>query len=246
MSLTLGHALNQKDPLLLPGDIDDCWVVAAIQCARALGGAYGGDGRVSLPAATGTAHIFEPTIPQFRKFASKPDVQGVSNGGSADDILKGSLGSWSHLKIARASTSWDTFVHQVRDLGWPFAALAVNSALLPSTLRYGFYGAHEVSVQYVAGSFRIVNPLMPAGTMPATISVSALKRAALGLTGYVMAVIYRLPEVAPAPVPAPTPTPTPVPTTDATPYSQLDLDAAKNAGYAAGVAETKRLAHIVY
>lgn len=244
---TLGHALNQG---VYPGagDWDDCWVVAAIQAARAVGGRYTGPGATIQPEPTGTAKVSLPTIPTFRAKSGKPDVQGVSNGGTSADIIKGATGCFPDLQIAKASTTWSGFLHQTKDLGW-VAAVAVLSSALPVSLQYGFKGLHEVSVAYKAGGFDIVNPLAPQGLMPQRISEANLRKAMEGFAkGVIAAVLFKgasAPAPAPVPVPAPKPVPAPAPQpepADTTPFSQADMDAA----VAKAIMDTKASARIVY
>lgn len=218
--VALGLSLSQKDPALHPGrnDIDDCWVVAALQSGRAVG-----------------ADIKGIDIPKFRKAAGRPDDPGKTNPGGAADVLRGANVLWPKLRIKLSSTKFDTFWASLRQ-GW-VAVILIDSSKLPADIRYGFNGLHAATARLVitGGDNETcyeINPLQPKGTRAKTISKATLKAALMGYPRAVQAVLF-----APAPVPAPKPPepgPTP-PIVDPTPYSQEDLDDAREAGRIAGV-----------
>ena len=110
------------------GDIDDCWVVSAIQCAN-----------VSAP------WLYLPTVPQFRTAAGDPD-DGKSDGGNVDEIVKGVTTLWpafaGKLKVLKGA-AYDTLVDHVLK-GRP-VSLCIDSSKLPSALQHGFTGMHQVS-----------------------------------------------------------------------------------------------------
>lgn len=146
------------------GDVDDCWVVATVWAAEA-----------SRPG------IRHPTVTEYRRHAGDPD-DGVTDGGSLDEVVKGARGSWPSLDVTRwQSTAWDAFASLVK-AGRP-ASVALDSAKLPPHLRFGFYGKHQVGVAWdaVRKTFVIANPLDKDGTPPKAISEAALRVAVLAL-----------------------------------------------------------------
>lgn len=128
------------------GDIDDCWVVSAIQCAHAVA--------PWMPLPTNT---------EFRRAAGDPD-DGIRDGGSADqsELVRGVRGCFPGLEVTPVvNGSWLGFRF---DLGQGrVASVAVASAKLPARLRFGFTGAHQVSLAYVLPErfLFIANPLAP-------------------------------------------------------------------------------------
>lgn len=169
------------------GDVDDCWVVSPITCAHAL-----------RPKAA------MPTIPSFRLAAGKPDVQGVSNGGTRADVLKGSLAKFPYLDIKLAPTDFAKFELQLR-AGY-IASIAVLSSKLPAILRFGFNGKHQISLEFADGKLLCANPLAPEGSKPIATTWAAIKAAAYAFNGdgKVWGVLFNTkPIVVPAPVPAP-------------------------------------------
>jgi len=145
------------------GDIDDCWVVATVWAAIASG------------------QTFTPTVPQFRAWAQNPDRPGAT-GGTLDHIMRGARGAWPGATIRRyASSDWNGFISLLK-AGWT-ASLAVRSSALPSNLRYGFNGLHQIGVAYQNGSYVIMNPLQSTGSSLHAIDGYDLRTAARGFTG---------------------------------------------------------------
>lgn len=146
------------------GDIDDCWCVATIWAALA-----------SDPNAR------KPTVPQFRKAAGDPD-DGIRDGGSNDECMKGAQGIWHDEPDAtRWEGTWAGFAALVK-AGRP-ASLAIRSSALPAQYRFGFMGAHRVGAAYdkARGTFLLMNPLARSGAALQPIMESDLKRAAQAL-----------------------------------------------------------------
>ncbi len=154
------------------GDVDDCWVVATVWAALA-----------ADPDAT------RPTVPEFRVAAHVPDRPGPT-GGTLDDIIRGASAIWPGLRISRHdSTEWEPFMRFLR-AGWS-ASLAVLSSSLPTTLQFGFRGAHQVGVVWHAGQLRLANPLARNGSAPAWIDETALRTAARALgRGWIRAALF--------------------------------------------------------
>lgn len=126
------------------GDVDDCWVVSAIQCANA-----------SAPwlALVG--------VPTFRRHAGDPD-DGDHDGGNPHEVYLGVVGSWPAIKPfvrEHNGISWDALRARY-DIGRP-VSLCVIAEQLPARLRYGFTGSHQVSI-VLDGTHRFANPLAPA------------------------------------------------------------------------------------
>lgn len=165
-------ALNQK---IYPGarDVDDCWVVATIWACR-----YQTHQQGNLP-----------TVPEFRVAAGNPDDPFRPDGGNHFQIDRASDTLWPTVKnLHFASRDWATFTAYLKRGG--SASVATKSSLLPSILRFGFYGPHQISVVHRDGHFKAMNPLAPKGSPLITISEADLKRAVLGLNGWVLAVIF--------------------------------------------------------
>ena len=212
MKIEFGPSLWQKDPLLIPKDIDDCWVVAALQVARAVGAAIAGI-----------------TIPVFRKAANRPDNPQVSNPGGAADVIRGLNKLWPKLRVSQSSRVWVTYRASLVKQG-KVSILMVLSDKLTTEHQYGFKGPkswHAISVRYVAGTFYGVNPLQPKGTKADRYSESELKAAAEAYPNGVQAVLV-LPALAPVPPTLPA---------DPTPFSQDDLDDAEEEGRINGIQE---------
>ena len=155
------------------GDVDDCWVVATIQCARSC-----------------ASWIEKPTIPEFRAAAGDPD-DGVSDGGTLTEVMRGVSRMWPKLPVTEARAwSWTRFAALMKD-GPRAASLAIVSSALPSTYRYGFDGLHQVSVFFEEGFWYIVNPLQPEGSSPRRIEEYAVRNAATAYgNGYVFAAVF--------------------------------------------------------
>jgi hypothetical protein len=163
------------------GDVDDCWVVATAWAYKA--------------SCRGASGLALPSITRFRQAAGDPD-DGYRDGGTLSEIMRGCERMWPTVPVIRyASTNWTTFVGYLRQ-GRP-ASLAVLSSRLPSHMRFGFYGAHQVGVQYHDGSYYVANPLAPNGSTPQRITASALRYAATpplrNWNGAVVAAIFPVP-----------------------------------------------------
>jgi hypothetical protein len=166
------------------GDIDDCWCVATI---------------MAMHAVAPNNHL--PTVPQFRAAAGVPDVQGRSDGGNVNDIMKACNKLWPTLHGALSSRAWASFASAVK--GGKVASLSLLSGNLPSRYRFGFSGTHQVYVEYTGGAWYIANPLAKTGSALQAISEADLKRAAVtlpGLGGQVLAVLFPRPVVVVPPV----------------------------------------------
>lgn len=163
-------ALNQK---VYPGvgDIDDCWVVATVWAIRH------------------KTHQSQnlPNCKTYRAAAGDPD-NGYKDGGTLDEITKANNRLYPHVadvKYAR-QYGWAGLV-ALMNKGYT-VSLAVRSAYLPRSLRYGFLGTHQVAAFKRNGRFYIMNPLQPKGSAPTAISESALKTATYKFAnGWVMA-----------------------------------------------------------
>ena len=148
------------------GDIDECSILAMYWAARAAG--------------------FEgelPSIAAFRAAAGVPDRPGPTGLTSAQVWrgIKGTSLRGVDAALLQSGTSWTEFATQLR-LGGA-ASIAVNSALLPTAVRYGFLGGHSVGLTWVDGQFYIANPLAPDRSRPVAISETAIRAAALSFGG---------------------------------------------------------------
>lgn len=153
--------LNQR---LYPkaGDVDDCFVVATCWAAKCV-----------------APYLRLPDVTEFRAAAGDPD-DGVSDGGSLDEIVKASRALWPQLPLTVYNgDNWQTFLDHVKRGG--IASLAVISRLLPVEMRWGFLGAHQVGVAFTGGNFYLMNPLAPDGSPPVVIGSAQLRTAAFGL-----------------------------------------------------------------
>jgi hypothetical protein len=166
-------ALSQRT---YPGvrDIDDCWVVASIWAVR-----YQTHQISNLPSC-----------PTFRAAAGNPDDPYRSDGGNAKQIHQAVDRLWPTVQsILYQSMDWDGFVRHLK--AGASATVATLSSRLPSNLRFGFYGPHQIAVVYRMGAFYAMNPLQPNGSPLIKISESALKAAVKAVAnGWVLAVIF--------------------------------------------------------
>jgi hypothetical protein len=163
------------------GDIDDCWVVATVWAYKA--------------SCKGHPGLHLPSITRFRAAAGDPD-DGYRDGGTITEIMRGATRLWPTVPVIRfVSTNWTAFAGYVR-AGRP-VSLAVLSSRLPSHMRFGFYGAHQVGVQFHDGSYYVANPLAAHGSTPQRITATALRYAATpNLTnwnGNIVAAIFPVP-----------------------------------------------------
>lgn len=174
--MSLYGVINQKTGVIGELDIDDCAPTATIWAAR------------------DADHCSRrPTIPEFRKAAGNPDdpyrADGLTNAQLADAVPK----IWPLADFMRVDTqSWTAFRGYL-DRG-DSISIAVNSAHLPSNLRFGFYANHRVGVRKVGGTIYMANPLAPNGSRPIAISESALRYAMSTLiraAGWYLAISFR-------------------------------------------------------
>jgi hypothetical protein len=191
------------------GDVDDCWVVATLWGVR-----------YHFP------HIALPNIRDFRYWAGNPDRPGAT-GGNNGDIQLAINHYWPHAGFVRedryGNAGW-SFIEQQCDAGKVFS-IALNSGSLPSTYRYGFYGAHRCGIAKRGGSWYIMNPLAPQGSRPRSISEADLKWACMTLHGaenFLIAYLFPPPSTTTTAV-APTGDPMIVSTASATSKYVLDL-----------------------
>lgn len=153
------------------GDIDDCWVVATIWAIR---------------RATHQSQNL-PNSRTYRAAAGDPD-DGYKDGGTVGEITQANNRLYPQIADVtfQRQYGWAAFEGYLNK-GYT-ASLAVRSSYLPSTLRYGFWGTHQVAVFKRSGKYYIMNPLQPAGTAPRVISETALKNATYKFAnGWVMA-----------------------------------------------------------
>lgn len=146
--MQLSQVFNQK-AWPRAGDVDDCWVVSAIQCTN-----------------TVFPWLHLPDVTQFRAAAGDPD-DGVSDGGNSAEIVKGSVGVWPVLtgRLRAFRLSWEAFVAYV-NAGHP-ASIALMTGKLPAGLNHGQATniAHQCSVarpkQGSGEPLYFANPLAP-------------------------------------------------------------------------------------
>jgi hypothetical protein len=148
------------------GDTDDCWVIATFWALVAGG-------------IVDEAHI--PSVKAFRAAAGVPDVYGRKDGGSNQQILK-ALNKILPQAGAKYYSGTGTGM-QTKLKGGYIVSLAVNSALLPSYLQFGFKGSHQIAVIYQGGKYYVMNPLARQGSALLEITASALYKAAYGFLG---------------------------------------------------------------
>lgn len=154
------------------GDIDDCAIVATFWAARAAG--YTG----SLP-----------TVAEFRAAAGVPDKPGPT-GLLNTQVWRGVQGTVLATlhPIMRAMQPWDVFADALKR--GEIASVALDSSKLPSSLRYGFLGAHRVGLAW-RNRWLLANPLGPDQSAPLPIAEDTLKAAILANGGgFVYAVTF--------------------------------------------------------
>lgn len=150
------------------GDIDECSILATFWAARAAG--------------------FEGTLPSIKEFRflagrpDKPGPTGLVNLQVWQGFQRTSLsGGGVNATMVRASTSWTSFAASLRMGG--AASIAVDSSKLPTSMRYGFYGAHRVGLTWYEGKWYLANPLAPDKSLPQVISEAAIRAATLAFGG---------------------------------------------------------------
>lgn len=175
--------------MILPGIYNqgvrtpDCWIHATKWAAEA-----------SRPG------IDQPTVTEFRAFALDPR-DGISDGGSLTEVVRGARGSYPGLEIVRFEDRFAA-LDRLLSAGRP-ASVALWSGKLPIALRFGFNGAHQVGVVRDRGTTYLANPLAREGTPPVPITTAALQTAMtaseLGYGGDVRAAIFPAPTEADMP-----------------------------------------------
>src|SRR5574343_1566660 len=146
------------------GDIDDCWVVSAIQAANAV-----------------APWLRLPSVPVFRAAAGNPDKPGPT-GGNLADIVQGCETLWpryfkDRLKRLRGA-AWNDFAAHV-NAEQP-VSVATVSAKLPPRLRFGFAGMHQITVaRSGAGQWLVANPLAPVYSRWIEVNPAELKPAVM-------------------------------------------------------------------
>lgn len=152
------------------GDVDDCWVIAGLQAIHA-----------SAP------WLRDVGVKPFREAAGKPDVPGVPNGGTEDDIAAGLRKLYPSIPVEVASgMPWDRFVAACK-AGQPAALLGLSGAL-PAVYRFGFAGVHAVTVAW-EGEWLLANPLAPPHSHPLPIEQHAIRDYSEGYKPNVHAVL---------------------------------------------------------
>ncbi len=157
------------------GNVDDCWVVATVWAATAF-----------------REDIHQPDVPEFRRHAGDPDDPNHADGGSLDEMVRGARGVWPGVRVERYDGAWTGLRDRVKT-GRP-ASLAVRASHLPSSMRFGFTGAHQIGVGWDADrtTFVVANPLAPEGSKPKAIDAAVLRDAAKAMPfgGRVQATIF--------------------------------------------------------
>ena len=148
------------------GDIDDCQVIAAFWAVVAAGHAT----KSTLPSVT-----------TFRAKAGNPDDPNRADGLTNAQSLAAIKALWPKAGAYSYVGGSDGFYAALRS--GSVISLSVKSSLLPSAMRYGFAGLHQIAVANVGGSWLVMNPLQPSGTKAVAISASALSAAARGFLG---------------------------------------------------------------
>ena len=204
MSLLIRQTFSQRTwPKV--GDLDDCWLVSAIQCAHAVA--------PWLPLLDAT---------EFRAHAGRPDRPGHVDGGNVDVILAGMRSAWPALAALstplRGSWSWDRVLAAIKS-GRPATVCVMSSKLAHG---YGHTGAHQVTYFHEPGvGLRVANPLAPDRSTPTRIATAAARDAAFAYgNGKVFAILF--PTVAAAFTTHPLYVPPAPPVPDAATLARLD------------------------
>lgn len=148
------------------GDVDDCWVLAPFW---------------ALVASRSSTKANLPTVSGFRAAAGVPDVYGRPDGGNNLQALKAILkyfpksGAYSY--VGYAAGFWSRI-----DKG-EVASVSVVSAKLPSTMRHGFLGNHQVCIAKQGTGYYLMNPLQTSGSRPYAITKTQAQVAAFALFG---------------------------------------------------------------
>lgn len=147
------------------GDVDECWIIATYW---------------PLVAAGVMTRDQLPSIAAFRKAAGRPDLPGPS-GGNNNDLVKGLKALAPSAEVKLFSSSLSSFSLQLA-YGY-IASVSLLSSALPEYLRFGFQGAHQVSIFLQAGKFYLMNPLAREGSSLIQIMGRDLAKASGALFG---------------------------------------------------------------
>ncbi|HEY6058779.1 MAG TPA: hypothetical protein VIV06_12170 [Candidatus Limnocylindrales bacterium] len=161
------------------GDIDDCWVVAAIQCAH----------------ASGIARNSLPTCPEFRLAAGLPDRPGPT-GGNMDHVLAAARTLWPRFNVVGFRGSWTALELHLGRGGAIWVALL--SGRLPIRLRYGFESRHACTLfRDESGQLWLANPLQRNEPPPDRVTKADILPAleAVSDDGNIQAVVFPPPPV---------------------------------------------------
>lgn len=147
------------------GDVDECWIIATYW---------------PLVAAGVMTRDQLPSIAAFRRAAGRPDKKGPS-GGNNDDLLKALKVFAPTADIKSFDGTLNAFSKQLA-FGY-IASVSLLSKYLPAYLRFGFDGAHQVSIFLQSGKFYLMNPLAKEGSALIQISGADLAKASGALFG---------------------------------------------------------------
>jgi hypothetical protein len=125
------------------GDVDDCWVVSALQ---------------AMNATSPWAHLV--SVPVFRKAAGVPDHPHQADGGNVGAIRRGLVGCYPALRGLVSVFRGDPLGRLEAELlaGHP-ASVSIIAGKLPVPLRFGFTGAHQVTLAARGDRYLFANPL---------------------------------------------------------------------------------------
>lgn len=152
------------------GDLDDCWVLSAIQAAN-----------VTAP------WLVLPTVTTFRAAAGDPD-DGIADGGSLAEIVKGSEGVWPVLrgKLAVLDGVPYSAIIDIARKGHP-VSVALQLGKLPPALRYTSSNVpHQSTLFWYPGPngfLYFANPMAPAYSPWDRTTWAALQPAIEGIYG---------------------------------------------------------------
>ena len=158
------------------GDTDDCGPVSATQCVHAV-----------------APWLHLVSVKDFRAHAGNPDDPNAPDGFNLAQIVRGTEGAYPDFagKLTKLrNVTWSTFTTEAarhRPM-----SVAVTSAKLPPRIRFGFAGAHQISL-FVKPSGQILcaNPLAHAYSRLEPVTWAEMKPAILDYgNGGVWAVAY--------------------------------------------------------
>ncbi|MBU2346583.1 MAG: hypothetical protein KJ888_20530, partial [Gammaproteobacteria bacterium] len=158
------------------GDVDECAIISLYRAIRQAG--YRGP---------------LPTIATFRAAAGVPDRPGKPDGLVPPQVMAALRKLLPDVKAELFSGTFEAFVARLAD--GTSASVAVWSAYLPSSVRYGFAEGHSIGIDARGAVFTIANPLGPDGSAPVAINARALRAAAGGYAGSGRAVAILIPPV---------------------------------------------------